>query len=98
MEMECELLILNFRNPKTIDLINKNIGRASDGSSSHSANAFKLGLKKAFDLKKQKQQPPPPPPAGYCDPHSTWEHLRTSSHPSQVPHGLPFRGAMEEID
>ena len=59
MEMECELLISNFKNPKTIDLVNQNIGQISDGSSAHSAGALKLGLKKAFDRKKQKQQPPP---------------------------------------
>jgi hypothetical protein len=53
MEMECELLISSFKNPKTVDLVNENIGRIADGSSSHSANALKLGLKKAFDLKKQ---------------------------------------------
>jgi hypothetical protein len=51
MEMECELLISNFKNPKTIDLVGENIGRISDGSSSHAANALKLGLKKAFELK-----------------------------------------------
>ena len=51
MEMECEVLISNFKNAKTIDLVNENIGRISSGSSSHSANALKLGLKKAFDLK-----------------------------------------------
>ena len=60
MEMECALLISNFKSPKTIDLVNQNIGQISDGSSSHSAGALKLGLKKAFDLKKQKQQPPLP--------------------------------------
>ena len=56
MEMECELLISNFKNPKTIDLVNDNIGSISDGTSSHSANALKLGLKKAFDLKKSLPQ------------------------------------------
>lgn len=52
LEMECELLISNFKNPKTIDLVGENIGRISSGSSSHAANALKLGLKKAFDRKK----------------------------------------------
>ena len=60
MEMECELLISQFKDSKTIELVNQNIGQISGGSSSHSAGALKLGLKKAFDLKKQKQQPPPP--------------------------------------
>jgi hypothetical protein len=53
MEMECELLISSFKTPKTIDLVGEKIGRIADGSFSHSANALKLGLKKAFDLKKQ---------------------------------------------
>lgn len=51
MEMECELLISSFKNPHTIDLMTESIGRIADGSSSHSANALKLGLKKAFHLK-----------------------------------------------
>jgi hypothetical protein len=63
MRMECEILISSCKNPKTVDLVNENIGRIADGSSPHSANALKLGLEKAFDLKK----PPPiaeplPPP------------------------------------
>lgn len=48
MEMECELLISDFRNPKTAGLVNEKIGHDSDESSSHSANA----LKKAFNLMK----------------------------------------------
>lgn len=57
MEMQCELLISKFNNPKTIELVKENIEHISDGSSSHCADALKLGLKKAFDLKKQKKQP-----------------------------------------
>jgi hypothetical protein len=40
--MECELLISNIQNAKTIDLVNENIGHIS-------ARALKLGLKRAFD-------------------------------------------------
>jgi len=58
MEMECDLLISKFRDPKTIALVKDNIERVSDGSLSHCADSLKLGLKKAFDLKKQKRQPP----------------------------------------
>ena len=58
MEMECELLTSNFKDPKTITLVKENIGHISDGSSSHRTGALKLGLKKAFELKKQKRQPP----------------------------------------
>jgi hypothetical protein len=58
MEMQCELLVSNFNDPKTIRLVKENIGRISDGSASHSGGALKLGFKKAFELKKQKRQPP----------------------------------------
>ncbi|KAF9650022.1 hypothetical protein BDM02DRAFT_1690958 [Thelephora ganbajun] len=58
MEMQCELLISNFRDLKTIGLVKENIGHISDGSSSHCGGALKLGLKKAFELKKKKRQPP----------------------------------------
>ena len=57
-EMEFELLISNAKNPKTIALVKENIGHISDGSLSHCTGSLKLGLKKAFDLKKQKRQPP----------------------------------------
>jgi hypothetical protein len=58
MEMEFQLLISKFNNPKTIELAKEKIGNISDGSSPHCAGALKLGLKKAFDVKKQKRQPP----------------------------------------
>lgn len=58
MEMQCELLVSNFSDPKTIALVKENIGRIYDGSSPHCAGVLKLGLKKAFELKKQKRQPP----------------------------------------
>lgn len=87
MEMECDLLILNFKNAKTIDLVGENIARISGGSSSHSANALKLGLKKAFDLKKR-------PPVNsvnllrcsntYC----TWYHNPSSYSTAKTLNGL----------
>ena len=55
MEMECELLVSKFRHPETIALVKENIGRISDGSSSYRTGALKLGLKKAFALKKQRR-------------------------------------------
>jgi hypothetical protein len=58
MEKQCELLVSNFNDPKTIRLVKENIARISDGSSSHAGGVLKLGLKKAFELKKQKRQPP----------------------------------------
>ena len=53
MEMEFELLISNSKDPKSIALVEENIGHISDGSSSHCAGALKLGFKKAFELKRQ---------------------------------------------
>ena len=53
MDMQCDLLISDFKNPTTISLVEENIGNISDGSSSHCASALKLGFKKAFELKKQ---------------------------------------------
>ena len=55
MEMECGLLISKFKGPNTIALVKENIGRISDGSSSYCAGALKLGLKKAFELKRQQR-------------------------------------------
>ena len=54
MEMQCELLTSKYTDPGTIALVKENIGHISDGSSSHCAGALKLGLKKAFELKRQK--------------------------------------------
>ena len=51
MEMECDLLVSSFNNPKTTALMKKNLGHVSDGSSPHCAGALKLGFKKAFDEK-----------------------------------------------
>ena len=52
MEMECDLLVSNFNNLKTVERMKENIRRISEGSSSHSAGALKLGLEKAFDLRR----------------------------------------------
>ena len=54
MEMQCDLLISSCKNPKTIGLVKENIGHISDGSVPRRADTLKLGLKKAFNLKKQK--------------------------------------------
>ncbi|KAF9643634.1 hypothetical protein BDM02DRAFT_1403296 [Thelephora ganbajun] len=56
--MQCELLISNFKDQKTAALVKEIIGHISDRSSSHCGGALKLGLKKAFELKKKKRQPP----------------------------------------
>jgi len=53
-EAWCDLLVSNFRDPKTITLMKENIGHIFDGSLSHCADTLKLGLKKAVNLKKQR--------------------------------------------
>lgn len=58
VEMECELLISKFNDPSTIALVKEKLGHIADGTSPHCAGSLKLGLKKAFELKKQKRQPP----------------------------------------
>jgi len=56
MEMECELLTSNFKDPKTIGLMKESIGHISEGSSSYCAGTLKFGFKKAFELKKKKER------------------------------------------
>jgi hypothetical protein len=53
MGMESELFIPNLNNPKLITLVRENIGRISNGSSSHCAGALTLGFEKAVELKKK---------------------------------------------
>ena len=53
MGMEKDLFVLNIKAPELIGLVNGNIGRSADGSSSHFASALKFGLKRAVDLKRR---------------------------------------------
>ena len=55
--MQCEFLVSNFKDPRTIALVNETIGHISDGSSPYCASVLKLWLKVAFELKKQRTQP-----------------------------------------
>ena len=61
MEMQWDLLIPNLKEPERLALLKENIGLIFSGSSSHCAGTLKLGLKKAFELKKKKREPPGPP-------------------------------------
>jgi hypothetical protein len=56
-EMQCALLMSNSRDLNTIALVKENIGGVFDGSLSHCADSLKLGLKKAFELKRQERRP-----------------------------------------
>ena len=53
MEMQCDLLVPNLKNAKTIGLVKENVRHISDGSSPHCAGALNLVLDKAFEFKKQ---------------------------------------------
>ena len=52
METQCDLVIANLKDPKTIALVRENIKDFSSGSSPYRADVLRLGLKKAFELKK----------------------------------------------
>lgn len=54
--MQCDLLVSNFKDQKTITLVKENIEHISNGSSSHRAAALQLGLEKAFEFKKRRGQ------------------------------------------
>ena len=58
IEIECNSLISNFKEPKTIALVKENIRHIPDGSLSHCAGALNLVFEKAFELKKKKRQSP----------------------------------------
>ena len=53
--MECELLNSNFNDPGTIAAVKQSIGYISTGSVPYCAGALKLGVKKAFEVKKRKR-------------------------------------------
>ena len=56
--MQCEHLISNFKNPKTVASVKENIRHIPGGSLPHCAGALNLVLKKAFELKKKSRKPP----------------------------------------
>ena len=54
MKMQCELLVSNWRDPKTIARMKENLERISHGSSPHTGGALNFGLEKAFEVKRRK--------------------------------------------
>ena len=58
MDFQWDLLIANFKDPKTVALVRDRVDDISPGSSFHRASVLKIALKKAFELKKKKRQPP----------------------------------------
>jgi hypothetical protein len=63
MEMQCDLLMSNSEDQKTMALVNENIENISGRPLSYRGDSLKLGLWKAFDLQKQKQKQKQQPPA-----------------------------------
>ena len=58
MDFQWDLLIANFKDPKTVALVRDRVDDISPDSSSHRASVLKVALKKAFELKKKTRQPP----------------------------------------
>ena len=58
MDFQWDLLIANFKDPKTVALVRDRVEDISPDSSSHRASVLKVALKKAFELKKKRRQPP----------------------------------------
>ena len=56
--MQCNLLVVDFKDPKTIEHAEACIKDIADGSCSHRAEALQLGLEEAFEFKKKKREPP----------------------------------------
>ena len=59
VEMQSDLLISKFKDPRTIAAVKEKIRHISDGTSSHRAGALQLGFEKAFELRGKKKQPQP---------------------------------------
>ena len=57
MEMECDLLVSKFKDPRTIASVKEKIRHISDGSSSHQAGALQLGFEKAFESRAKRKRP-----------------------------------------
>ena len=61
METQWNLIMANFKDQKMAGLVRENLADISSGSSPYRADVLRLGLKKAFELKKKKARPPVPP-------------------------------------
>ena len=87
--MQWSLLIPSLKEPERLALVKENIGLISSGSSPGCAGTLKLGLKKAFELKKKKREPPGPPGVklrcsnSYCSlyrDHLTYSYITKTTH------------------
>ena len=61
METQWDLVMANFKDQKTAGLVRENLADMSSGSSPYRADVLRLGLNKAFELKKKKTRAPVPP-------------------------------------
>ena len=58
VNIQWDLVIANFKDPKTITLLRSQVENASFGSSSHRAGVLNVALKKAFEFKRKNTQSP----------------------------------------
>ena len=58
MDIQWDLVIPNFKDPKTIAFVRGKVEDASFGSSSHRAGVLNVALKKALEFKRKNRQPP----------------------------------------
>ena len=56
--MQWDLLIPNLKEPERLALVKEKAGLIFSGPSPRCASTLKLGLKKAFELKRKKREPP----------------------------------------
>jgi len=54
--MQSDLLASKWGDRETINTVKENIGLIFDGTHSHRADPLKVGLRKAFDMKKHVKQ------------------------------------------
>ena len=58
VNIQWDLVIANFKDPKTITLLRDKVEDASFGSSSHRVGVLSAALKKAFEFKRNNRKPP----------------------------------------
>ena len=57
VDIQWDLVIANFKDPKTIALLRDKVEDSSFGSSSHRVDVLNAALKKAFEFKRKSKQP-----------------------------------------
>ena len=57
VNIQWDLVIANFKDPKTVALLRGKVEDASFGSSSHRAGVLNIALGKAFEFKRKNRRP-----------------------------------------